>query len=105
MVTAELAVSIPVVVLVLTLALGAVRLGMDEVRCIDAARLAARALARGDPEGDARGLAARAAPFGASVSLRVGATEVTADVEMHSDLRGLRPFSLHASSTAMREQP
>jgi len=51
MVTAELALAVPVVVMVLALGLAAIRVGVDQVRCVDAARLAARALARGTPRG------------------------------------------------------
>ena len=41
MVTAELALAVPVVVMVLALGLAAIRVGVDQVRCVDAARLAA----------------------------------------------------------------
>ena len=47
--TAELAVALPTLVLVLTLALAAIDLGVAQVRCVDAARLGARLLARGEP--------------------------------------------------------
>ncbi|MEO7061846.1 MAG: TadE family type IV pilus minor pilin [Lapillicoccus sp.] len=68
MVTVELAVAIPAVVLILALVLGGVSLGVDRVRCVDAARLGARALARGDSMGSARAVAGAAAPPGAQVS-------------------------------------
>lgn len=67
MVTAELAVAIPAVVLVLALCLAGLRAGVDQVRCVDAARIASRAAARGEPVKTVRDLALRAAPAGATV--------------------------------------
>jgi hypothetical protein len=105
MVTAELAVAMPAVVVVLLLALAAVRLGIDEVRCVDAARLAARALARGDPAAVAAAAAARAAPGGAVVALRSGGDEVGVEVSVTRDLGGWRAFTVRGTSTAQREAP
>ena len=51
MVTAELAVAIPAVVLVLAMCLAGVTAGIDQIRCVDAARVAARSAARGDTPG------------------------------------------------------
>ena len=48
MVTAEFAVVLPAIVLVLGLSLGALGLALDQVRCVDAARAGARAASRGD---------------------------------------------------------
>jgi len=72
MVTAELAVAIPSVVLVLAFCLVAVNAAVDQIRCVDAARVASRAAARGDDATRVRALAAEAAPAGASVQV-VGA--------------------------------
>ncbi|GAB2766521.1 hypothetical protein GCM10027039_29550 [Terrabacter koreensis] len=72
MVTAELAVAIPSVVLVLALCLVAVNAAVDQIRCIDAARIAGRAAARGDDAARIRSLAEQAAPSGARVAV-VGA--------------------------------
>lgn len=105
MVSAELAVAMPTVLMVLVLALGAVRLGVDEVRCVDAARLAARALARGDPVGAAVAAAARAAPGGAAVEVHAGGEEVTAEVSVTRDLGGWHAFTVRGNSTAQREMP
>ncbi|GAA2741703.1 hypothetical protein GCM10009868_08740 [Terrabacter aerolatus] len=69
MVTAELAVAIPSVVLVLALCLGAARAAVDQIRCIDAARVASRAAARGDDPARVRALAAASAPAGATVQV------------------------------------
>ncbi|MFC7595468.1 TadE family type IV pilus minor pilin [Terrabacter sp. GCM10028922] len=69
MVTAELAVAIPSVVLVLALCLVAVGAGVDQIRCVDAARIAGRAAARGDDLERVRVLAAQAAPRGAEIAV------------------------------------
>ncbi|WP_317183088.1 TadE family type IV pilus minor pilin, partial [Intrasporangium sp.] len=65
MVTAELAVAIPVVVLVLLGCLAGLSAAVDQVRCVDAARLASRAAARGDSPLRVHELAQRGAPDGA----------------------------------------
>jgi hypothetical protein len=69
MVTAELAVAIPSVVLVLALCLVAVGAGVDQIRCVDAARIAGRAAARGDDPARVRALAAEAAPRAAEIAI------------------------------------
>ena len=75
--TAELAVALPSLVLVLVLALAAVDLGLEQVRCVDAARLGARLLARGEPEAAVLAQVRAAAPTGARVVVQVGATRVS----------------------------
>jgi hypothetical protein len=104
MVTAELAVAVPVVLVVLALGLSAIRLGIDEVRCVDAARLAARALARGDSEGSARALAVTAGPPGASVVVGSTGAEVSATVSASRDLAGWRMLIVRGSATAAKER-
>ncbi len=105
MVSAELAAAIPALLVVLVLVLGAVRLGIDQVRCVDAARLAVRALARGDSEGSARALATRSAPSGATVLIRAAADDVSVEVIAVRELSGWRPVDVSATSMATREQP
>ena len=56
-----------------------------QVRCIDAAREAARLAARGD-DGDAAQAAHDIAPFGANLDLRDDGGVVVATVEAHSIL-------------------
>lgn len=71
--TAELAVALPSLLIVLALALAAVDLGLAQVRCVDAARLGARSLARGETEAAALGQVRAAAPSDAAVTVgRVG---------------------------------
>ena len=78
MVTAELAVAVPAAVLVLAMCLAAVRAAVDQIRCVDAARVAARAAARGDDPARVRDLALASAPDGADVAIGGSTTvEVT----------------------------
>jgi hypothetical protein len=69
MVTAELAVAIPAVVLVLVACLAGLSAAVDQVRCVDAARLGSRAAARGDSPERVRQLAQGGAPSAARVTL------------------------------------
>lgn len=82
MVTAELAVAIPVVVLVLVICLAGLSAAVAQVRCVDAASAGSRAAARGDSPARVEELARRAAPDGAvvSVSTRGGDALVTVRV-------------------------
>ncbi len=68
MVTAEVAVAIPTLVVVLAVALAAVDLGIAQVRCVDAARTGARLLARAEPAATTAERVRAAAPSGAVVS-------------------------------------
>lgn len=105
MVTAELALAIPVMLVVLAMGLEAVRVGIDEVRCVDAARQAARALARGETEAWARAVAARAGPAGAVVRVGASGSEVTVEVSAARELAGMRVLTVRGSATALTEQP
>lgn len=87
MVTTELAVGTFSVALCLAIGLHAVALGIDEVRCVDAAHVAARSAARGDGDEVVLGLARRLAPPGSSVGSAVGAGLVT--VRVRAPGRGL----------------
>jgi len=63
-VTAELAVGLPVVVLVLGICLGGLGIATAQLRAHDAAADAARLLGRGEPVARAEALVARTAPGG-----------------------------------------
>lgn len=69
-VTAEMAVLLPTLVLVAAALAWLVGLGVAQVQCVDAARDAARALARDEPADVAVELATRSAPDGARVRLQ-----------------------------------
>ncbi|HVT20601.1 MAG TPA: TadE family type IV pilus minor pilin [Mycobacteriales bacterium] len=83
MVTAEFAVAIPSLVLVVAAAIGGVVAVTDQLRCVDAAQIAARLAARGEAPATVRATALRAAPHGASVHVVSSATTVTATVVAH----------------------
>ncbi len=73
MVTAETAVVLPVLLLVLASAVAAVTVVAAQLRCVDAVREGARAAARGEDVATVRALVLRAAPEGMAVSVtRVG---------------------------------
>ncbi|HEY3712902.1 MAG TPA: TadE family type IV pilus minor pilin [Jatrophihabitantaceae bacterium] len=80
MVTAELAASLPVLMVLLGVALSAVSVAGQRVRAADAAREAARAAARGDSGAAAR-LATQAAP-GAAVTISRSGDRVVAQVRI-----------------------
>lgn len=101
MVTAEFAVVLPAVVLVLALSLGAIGLAWDQIRCVDAARAGARAASRGDSPGAVVLVASRAAPSDAVVSVGTSGDLVRVSVVSRPRVAaGLLPAWLHASSTA-----
>ncbi len=103
MVSAELAAAVPALLLVLVVGLTAVRLGVDEVRCVDAARLAARALARGDSQEVAVGLAVRAGPGGSAVTVRAAGAEVDVEVTAGRELPGWGRITVRGAAVAQRE--
>lgn len=80
MVTAELALTLPAVVLVLVVCLSALAWGVDQVRCVDAARVAVRELARGESSVRATGDARRTAPEGANIAVSRAGGDVTVTV-------------------------
>lgn len=77
MATAEFACAIPALIVVVVLALSAITTVTDQVRCVDAARATARALARGDGEAAALLVGRGLAPPGASFSLAGSGREVS----------------------------
>jgi hypothetical protein len=101
MVTAEFAVVLPAVVLVLALSLGAMGLAWDQVRCVDAARAGARAASRGDSYEAVILVASRAAPSGALVSMGRSSDLIRVSVVSRPRVAAsLLPGWLRASSTA-----
>ena len=83
MVTAEIAVALPALLLVLTSALSALSMVSDEVRCVDAARVGARLLARGEGIDGVRLEVSRQAPNGADIVMDVTGEAIR--VEVSSD--------------------
>lgn len=105
MVTAETAVVLPVLLLVLATAVAAVVLVGSQLRCVDAAREGARAAARGDSAAEVAAITGRAGPRGSVASLRVAEDAVT--VTVTAPVRPLGPvlfrIRVSASATAERE--
>jgi Flp pilus assembly protein TadG len=85
-VTAETAIVLPVLVVLLLVGLWAVGVVVANIRCVDAARDVARAVARGEPGDVAKRIGERSAPAGAVVGIsRDGAdvrVVVDADVKL-----------------------
>lgn len=110
-VTAEAAVVLPVLALVMFVAMWGVGVATAHMRCVDAARTAARAVARGEPDAQARAAAAAAAPKGARVSVeRVGGSLVRVRVEAAvagpgALLSALGPMHVDGSAVAAVEEP
>lgn len=103
-VTAELAVALPAVVLVLLALLVVVVAGVTQVRVVDAARAGARAASAGEDAGRVRDLVARTAGPSATSTLDSGGVWVT--VTVRSPVTGSwfsGPFTVSASATARLE--
>jgi hypothetical protein len=77
MVTAETAVVLPVLVVVLVAATWVLMCVAAELRCVDAARLGARAAARGDTAAGVAAATSAVAPTGAEVDVVRDGEEVT----------------------------
>ncbi|WP_352240207.1 TadE family type IV pilus minor pilin [Microbispora sp. NBRC 16548] len=105
-VTAETAVALPALVVVLTASLWAVTIVGAQLRCVDAARAGARAAARGEAAEEVSAAVLRLAPEGAMVSIRVGAD--TTRVEVIATVRPpfrspLPPARLRAAAVSATE--
>jgi hypothetical protein len=81
MVTAELAIAIPALVVLLALVLGVARWGVDRLRCEEAAYVGVRALARGVPEASVRAAVAQRAPAGSVIGIRIAGELVRISVQ------------------------
>jgi len=93
MVTAETAVVLPVLVLLLTLLLATLSHAVDYVRVIDAARSAARLAARGESLSTVEQQALAEAPEGSSVDLDTSGDQVRVTVTA-PERRLLGPIAL-----------
>lgn len=79
-VTAELALGLPLLLAVTTGLVWLISVGVAQVRVVDAAREAARMVARGDDESEARRVAGRIAPPGSRVVVEVSGDQVVVRV-------------------------
>src|SRR5215210_1169766 len=100
-VTAETAVVLPALVVVLVLCLWSVTVVGQQLRCIDAARTGARALARGETSATARAAAQRAAPDGAIVILHSADGLAVVEVRYSAGLPGPGGPSVQIGSRAV----
>jgi hypothetical protein len=110
MVTAETAVLAPFGVAFAVLLLWMVSLGFTQVQLVDAAREAARLVARGETPATAESVARRQAPPGATVEVSSRHGLVTVEVSARSRLP--LPFfahvgarTMHASAVSADESP
>ncbi len=104
--TAEVAILLPAVVLLLALVLAAGAGVVAQVRCVDAARTGARLAARGEPAADFTSAAHAAAPPGAAVSVHVGGSQATVSVRawVKLPLPGVHPVKVSASAVSQLER-
>ncbi|RMI29369.1 pilus assembly protein TadE [Nocardia stercoris] len=98
--TVEAAIALSALVIAVALCLGAVLAAGTQVRCVDAAREAARLAARGATD-QAVPSARRVGPPGAEVTLRLESDRIVADVTARTPLLPL--LVLHAQAVAVPE--
>ncbi|WP_433730109.1 TadE family type IV pilus minor pilin [Nocardia sp. CA-129566] len=98
--TVEAAIALAAIVVAVVLCVGALLAASTQVRCVDAAREAARLAARGD-HANAVSAARRVAPPAADISLRSAGDRVVATVSARSPLLPL--LVLRAEAVASRE--
>ncbi|MEV5647627.1 TadE family type IV pilus minor pilin [Nocardia sp. NPDC052254] len=99
-VTVEAAIALAALVVVVVLCLGALLAASMQIRCIDAAREAARLAARG-ADSDAVPIARQVAPPGATIDLRDADDRIVATVSARVPL--LPMLRLRAEAVAARE--
>nr|WP_198037132.1 TadE family type IV pilus minor pilin [Nocardia sp. BMG51109] len=97
--TVEAAIALAALVFAVVLCLGGLLAAPTQIRCVDAAREAARLAARG-ADSDALPAARRIAPKGAEISIRSDGDRVVAVVTAATPLL---PLELHAEAVAVRE--
>jgi hypothetical protein len=100
-----MAVVLPVLLVVVSLALAALGHGITVVRATDAARAAARSAARGDSDEVALGLARRELPDSASVRLARSGGDITVTVTVPGPrvVLGVRLPSVRATAVSVAE--
>jgi hypothetical protein len=107
-VTAEAALVLPLIAAFCLALIWMVTVGIGQVRVVDAARDAARSLARGDDRDMAAALARRAAPDGSEVTFAQSGATATATVSARVSaprwlLVPLPSASVHSSATVEME--
>ncbi|MGI8888258.1 MAG: TadE family type IV pilus minor pilin [Nocardioidaceae bacterium] len=87
-VTAESALVLPLVAAFALALVWLISIGISQIQAVDAARDAARGLARGEDETSVRALAERTAPAGSTVSIAESDGAVTVTVSVHAEPPG-----------------
>lgn len=105
MVSAELALGVPSVLLVLAICLTALALGIDQVRVADAARVGARAASRGEAPGVVEELVRSRTPEGSAVSILRSADGVVVRVEAPGRVRLLPALPAAGAEASARWEP
>ncbi|MYR59568.1 hypothetical protein GTY54_26150 [Streptomyces sp. SID625] len=103
-VTAEAAMVLPVLVLVVTTLVWGLLVVLAQIQCVDAARVGARAAARQDPDGAVVLVTRRTAPRGAKVTVSRRAGQVRVVVSASPPGLGLLPFQLREEAVAEAEE-
>lgn len=108
-VTAEAALILPLLAVFAMAMAWMIALGISAVRVQDAAREAARVVARGDPVGVGRSYALRVAPGGSTIAIRADGSEVTVVVTSRvrppGGLLGFVPgVEVHGRAVAVTEE-
>jgi len=103
--SAELAVALPTLMLVIGFGMGAVSAVAAQLRCVDAAREAARAAARAEPAGTVRELAAETGPAGSQAEIRSTGDRVVVTVHAPVHLLGgmLPDVTVWGQAVGLRE--
>ncbi|MEU7766333.1 TadE family type IV pilus minor pilin [Nocardia sp. NPDC049190] len=96
--TIEAAIALTAVVAAIVLCLGALLAASTQIRCVDAAREAARLAARGDRV-NAVPAAQRIAPPDAEIAVRIESTRAAAVVSAHTPLLPLLTLRAEAVAT------
>ncbi len=104
MVTAETAVTLPVLVLFGMALVWALMATAAQVQCVDAARAGARAAARQDSPEAVLAVARRAAPGGARVTVGRSGDMVRVRVVAHPPGAGALPFEVRHEAVALAEE-
>ncbi|MFI1168357.1 TadE family type IV pilus minor pilin [Streptomyces sp. NPDC020801] len=102
-VTAEAAMVLPVLVLVVTTLVWGLLVVLAQIQCVDAARVGARAAARQDPDGAVTEVTREAAPHGAKVTVTREGEHVHVVVVADPPGLGALPFELREEAVAQAE--
>ncbi|WNM29273.1 TadE family type IV pilus minor pilin [Streptomyces sp. Li-HN-5-11] len=103
-VTAEAAMVLPVLVLVVTTLVWGLMVVLAQIECVDAARVGARAAARQDPDGAVTEVVREAAPRGATVTVTRRGEHVHVVVVADPPGMGALPFRLREEAVAEAEE-